>query len=432
MKNKLVVISMDAMIQEDLLEAQKHPHFSEILENGAIVKRLKSIYPTLTYPCHTTMITGCYPDKHGIVTNTVQQPGISQQPWQFYHNAVKCSDIHDVCKRAGYSTASVGWPVTGLHPHVDYLLDEAWPMGEFTKESFEQSYLETGTPLWLMESSVEKHLWQRISKKQPGSSLFLTNVSSEIIKQYSPDVITIHIGNVDSYRHNSGVFSSKVNEGIAESDRMLGQLIDAARVAGTYDRTNFVVTSDHGQMNVTRTTRVNALLVRNGFIQLDANGNVTDWKAWCFNCGMSAIVKVRDSHNIAYINQIYDFLKSLVTEGVWGFSSVKRVEETAQNDRLSGDFNFVLETDNYTEFIDSWSEPVISSYDLSEYGIAHGCHGYHPDKGPSPIFIGFGPAFKKGATLESAHLVDGAPTYAAIMGVELPDADGRVMGELLN
>lgn len=64
-------------------------------------------------------------------------------------------------------------------------------------------------------------------------------------------------------------------------------------------------------------------------------------------------------------------------------------------------------------------------------GHFYGSHGYHPDKGPKMAFIGRGPAFRKGAVLESARLQDQAPTYARILGVSLPDPDGRVMEELL-
>ena len=61
-----------------------------------------------------------------------------------------------------------------------------------------------------------------------------------------------------------------------------------------------------------------------------------------------------------------------------------------------------------------------------------GTHGHNPNLGPCPIFIGYGPAFKKGATVLNAKLVDGAPTYAHILETELPQADGRILFELLS
>lgn len=431
MKKKLIVLSIDAMIQEDLLDAQAYPHISHILENGARIKNIRSIYPTLTYACHTTMLTGCYPDKHGIVTNTVQIPGKMNAPWQFYHSSVKCRDLHDACKAAGYTTASVGWPVTGNHPNIDYLLDEAWPDGAFTEDSFEKAYLETGTPKWLFESSVKPYLWQRIPKKQPGSTFFLADVSCDIIKHYQPDLLTIHVGNIDAYRHETGVISDKIAEGIAESDMILGKLFEAVRETGSLHNTDFVLTSDHGQINICRTTRINAIFVKLGYIRLDPEGNVIDWDCWCFNCGMSAVVVLRNKDDDRFAEQVYSDLLRLADDEVWGFTSIRKASDTALADRLDGDFSFVLETDGYTEFVDSWRPPIINAYEGGMYGIFHGCHGYHPSKGPSPVFVGCGPSFKKGAIVDHAELVDEAPTFAALMGVSLPDADGKVINALL-
>ena len=66
-----------------------------------------------------------------------------------------------------------------------------------------------------------------------------------------------------------------------------------------------------------------------------------------------------------------------------------------------------------------------------EQGDQKGAHGFHPDKGPRPPFIACGPAFFKGARISNAELVDGAPTYAKVMGVDLPYADGNALTELL-
>ena len=76
----------------------------------------------------------------------------------------------------------------------------------------------------------------------------------------------------------------------------------------------------------------------------------------------------------------------------------------------------------------NWTGPYI--VDRPE-GKLKGSHGFHPDFGPRPFFLGCGPAFRKGAVLEQARLIDGAPTYAKILGVDLPDAQGQALQELL-
>ena len=78
-----------------------------------------------------------------------------------------------------------------------------------------------------------------------------------------------------------------------------------------------------------------------------------------------------------------------------------------------------------------WLTDLIEILPGVKYGYTEGDHGYHPDKGPRPPFIAFGPDINKGIILESAELVDGAPTYAKILGIEMPDVDGRVLSELI-
>ncbi|MBQ3074982.1 MAG: alkaline phosphatase family protein, partial [Clostridia bacterium] len=86
---------------------------------------------------------------------------------------------------------------------------------------------------------------------------------------------------------------------------------------------------------------------------------------------------------------------------------------------------FIVEAQEGVRFInDLTGDPV------SENSVK-GAHGYMPEKGPQPIFMGHGPAFREGALLERAELVDIAPTLAATLGQTMPDACGRVLTELL-
>ena len=72
-----------------------------------------------------------------------------------------------------------------------------------------------------------------------------------------------------------------------------------------------------------------------------------------------------------------------------------------------------------------------SDYNFEDYRYGKATHGHLPDKGPQPIFCAKGPAFCDDVVMERANLVDEAPTYAKVLGVELRDADGKVLEELL-
>lgn len=127
---------------------------------------------------------------------------------------------------------------------------------------------------------------------------------------------------------------------------------------------------------------------------------------------------------------MYNLLKEKRDEGVWGISEVYTREEF-QKMHLDGEFCFVVETDGSTSFEQDWQGPFAKPTQLTITGRVGGNHGFHPDKGPRPPFIACGPAFLKGAVIPNAELVDGAPTYAKVMGVELPCADGNVITKLL-
>ena len=69
--------------------------------------------------------------------------------------------------------------------------------------------------------------------------------------------------------------------------------------------------------------------------------------------------------------------------------------------------------------------------DNSDYKFGRATHGYHPEKGPQPTLIAFGPDIRPGVHVDRRPIVDEAPTYARLLGVELPDAEGKAIGEIL-
>ncbi len=432
MAAKLVVISMDAMISEDIPNLNRHPVFHAFLKDAACVQRVKSIYPTLTYPCHTTMISGLWPDRHGVTANEAFLPGISPLPWLFEHSAVRCRDLFDLCKANGLTTAAVGWPVTGNHPSIDWLVDEIWTVGTpWTKESMRETLLAAGTAPEVYECAVKPFEDLRVPRRQPASSFFNMEAACAILKEFRPDVLMIHTGNFDSYRHKKGVVSDLTEKAAEESDRMLWMLLAAIEETGKPEEYNIVITSDHGQLDFRRYARPNVLLAENGFISLREDGSVKEWRAWCLSAGMSAQIFLKDPYDRSLYKEVHELLEERRRRGDAGFSVIYTADELKEKEHLAGDFSFVLETDGETAFQNAWSGPYFVPA-VCEPGTDHaGAHGFHPDKGPRPVLLGRGPAFRENAFLENADLVDLAPTFAAALGLALPDADGRVLTEIL-
>ena len=77
MKKKLFVISVDSLFFEDLQWFKDCPNLRELYERGSVVQKMKSTYPAMTYAAHATMMTGCYPEKHGIYHNEKVEVGVA-------------------------------------------------------------------------------------------------------------------------------------------------------------------------------------------------------------------------------------------------------------------------------------------------------------------------------------------------------------------
>jgi len=425
--NHLIVISEDAMVYEDLAELQRMPAFGRVMQEAAIVKTVRSVYPTITYPNHTSMRTGAYCGKHGIINNEQTILGEVSSKWEFFNDAVKVSDIFDAAKAAGYTTAGVFWPVTGNHKSIDYLVNEYWP--QTPEETTEECFAASGSSPEVIEKVIRpnKYLVDGMHRKHPYCDAFVHACACSIIREFKPNLLMIHPANIDAYRHQTGLFSTKVSHGLHEIDLWLDEILKACRDAGIENDTDIFIVSDHGQLNITRSIAVNALLAERGLLTVKGD-QITDYVAVAKSTGLSCQIYLKDPKDF---DRVHAVLQSMVEDGIYGFERVYTAEEAMREEGLSGKFSFVLETDGYTSFSNAFTRPLVRRVDNSDYKFGRATHGHQPDKGPQPTLIAFGPDIKAGAVVERRPIVDEAPTYAKILGVELPDADGKPIDEIL-
>lgn len=430
-RKRLLVLSADSMVTEDLALLETMPNFTRLLKGGVRAERVRGIYPSLTYPAHAAILTGCWPEKTGIVSNLIYSEDTRCGDWEWDAAALRVGDLFTAAKRAGYTTASVLWPVTGGHRAVDYLINEAWRLrpGEGVGRLFarygskpevigillrELKYLAPG----YIEKGLAIH---------PEYDDFGVACAAGIIRRFRPELLLIHACPVDASRHEYGVFSDRLPEAIRRVDRYLGQLGDALEEAGVLEETNIALISDHGQMNYTRTAHVNAALSQAGFLSLREDGVLAEgWRAYARAVGMSAYVYLRHPEDRETAERVRRFLESLE-----GISRVYSQEEARREEHLGGAFSFVLETDGHTAFSNSFREPYLHPAQPQEPGYGRGQHGYLPEKGPQPLFAAKGPDFAENAVLPPFRLVDEAPSFARLLGVEMPEADGHWVPGLL-
>jgi len=429
---KLIIISHDALVYDDLTYLGKLPVFKSLLECGARVNTLRSIYPTITYPIHVSIITGVYPNRHGVINNELPEIGVLSSPWHWFSSSNKVPTLFKAAKKAGLTTAAVFWPVTGNDPDIDYLIDEYWSQSE--DDDLEDVFRRSGSNEQVMDRVVKKnlHMLKGNERKHPEADEFVFACACDIIREFKPDVLAIHPAAIDGARHSSGLFSEKVDRSLDDTERWTGMIIQATKEAGTYEDTNFVILSDHGQLEIKRIINPNVILRDNGLITTDEEGNFLDWKAFCKSAALSAHVYLKDPSCKEVYNRTYELLCYMRDEGIYGISEVFTREEINEKEHLDGDFSFVIESDGYTSFGNDWRRPLVRKLDNSDYRFGRATHGHLPDKGPQPTLIAAGPSFRKNAIVERRPIVDVAPTLAMALGLSMDNTDGTPITEILS
>lgn len=431
MKQKLFVISMDAMVREDIDYMLTKPNFQKILGKRAEVMKVRSIYPASTYPAHTTLMTGCYPQKHGVYSNFPLQTafdGISH--WPVESSRIFAEDLFAAAKGAGYTTAAVFWPITGNNPNVDHVINEYFFYYPGEDDHIEETFAAQGADEVALQAVRENlHLFPKARGKRTPEEVnfdnFLMGCACSLIRNVKPDVLLVHNSWPDTNRHKEGVFSRLIPAVLDQVDAWLGDVAKAMEEAGVYEDTNFVLLSDHGQRDCSKAVNLNVLFEKEGLLQLAPDGTIYTWLAFAQANGMSTTVYLSDNTNEKLYERVYAVLKKLQEQEEYGIERIWTRRELAEQYHQSGPFSFMVEAVEGTLFTNAITGPATEEIPVK------GSHGYMPEKGPQPIFMGRGPAFCENASIEQANLVDVAPTLAAVLGVTLSEADGTVLTELL-
>jgi len=128
------MVSVDGMRPDYITEADAHgakaPNLRRFMREGAFADGVQGVVPTVTYPSHTTLVTGVWPAKHGIYSNSVFDPlQKNADGWYWYNEDLRAETLWDAAKKAGRKTASVQWPVTVGANSIDWLIPEIWRAG---------------------------------------------------------------------------------------------------------------------------------------------------------------------------------------------------------------------------------------------------------------------------------------------------------------
>ncbi|HYM00609.1 MAG TPA: ectonucleotide pyrophosphatase/phosphodiesterase, partial [Blastocatellia bacterium] len=188
----VVIISVDGMKRDYYTRASelgiKVPTLTSMKLNGSYAEGVEGVYPTVTYPSHTAIVTGARPAVSGIVENTIFEPPTEPQTgdWYWYSKALTAETLWMAAKIAGLTVGSVGWPVT-VGADIDYNVPEIWDPSEHPPTG--KRTVENSTP----------GLIDKITAAGPPGTAdeFRTNATAFIIKNYKPNLVLLHLYELD-------------------------------------------------------------------------------------------------------------------------------------------------------------------------------------------------------------------------------------------
>lgn len=246
--SNLLMISLDALSSDDLPLLESLPNFRRLCREGTLVKNVKSVFLSNTYPTHTSIITGTYPFHHGIFNNTLFDPDVHPPKWRYDARDIKMPTLYQKARERGKKTASILYPVTG-NADIDYNFPEiAESMGLFRRL---RTMIQTGTTSYMLGCLMRLPMYlMRIRKTNKNLDDLTTCIAEDTIKRYAPQLLLLHLLETDEAKHHSGPGSKEVEKTIYEQDRRIGILLNALQKKGIYDKTGIIVFSDHGCLPV--------------------------------------------------------------------------------------------------------------------------------------------------------------------------------------
>lgn len=430
MKNKyVIVISFDAVSEEDLEFLSKQPNFSKLIKNGALIKNVESVYPSLTYPAHATIVTGKYPKNHGVINNTVLDFKNDNPDWYWYRKYIKGDTIFDLAEKSGMKTCSILWPVTA-RSKITYNMPEIFCTKRYDNQILKSAL--AGSKIYQVNMN-KKFGYLRQGMEEPYLDNFATEVAKKTIRELKPNLILLHLIDSDSQKHKYGIENKEVIESLKRHDERLGEIIESLKLAGIYEDSTIIALGYHSQINVNNVIKLNSILMKNDLINVNGN-KIKSYKAIAKSCDGSSYIYLKNKNDVETRKKVRDILNELKNK----YSNV--IEEVYNNEEiknLGADINasFMIEAKRGYYFIDDFLGEAIEVIDESSK-IKHklrASHGYLPSRDNyKTFFIAYGKTIKKGVVLEKGKLINHGPTIAKILDIDLRDCDGIVEERILN
>lgn len=422
----VIVISIDGFRPEFYMDPSWNAvNLRQMKENGVSAEGVNGVFPSVTYPSHTAVMTGALPIHHGVFYNVHFEPWDTAGRWYWNESEIKVPTLWDAVNAKGLTSAGVHWPVTVGAP-ITYNIPEVWNWPG--KKTMLDKVSKSANPPGLFEEAQQNATGTLEEKDYNGDYLSadenMARIAGYIIRKYKPNLLAIHLANTDHFEHEEGRDGKKVRLAIASADRAVRTIIESIDKAGLTESTAIIVLGDHGFVNIHSSLFPNIWLRDNGFATPSQEGSKDKWKAMFHPNGGSAFLHLKDKNDKASLAKIRTMLKSLPDSQKRMF----RIVERAELDSIGADPNVALALTAMEGVSFSGSDKGTESVRAASGGT----HGYFPGfKNIQTGFIGYGPGFKKGVVVPVMGLQDMAPIVSELLDLDFKAPDGMLYPGIL-
>lgn len=420
--DRVVLVSIDGLRPEHYLDPRwPAPALQQLAGSGVRALRVEGVFPTLTYPSHTSILTGATPGQHGIYANRPFEPGGRTARWAWEASRIRVPALWDATAAAGRTCAAVGWPVSVGAP-VDWCVPDIWPLDP-SADPLEPVRQATSPPGFL--EVLEREATGRLDAGTFTSGALARDgraaaMACWLLEHKRPDLLLLHFLELDHRAHEEGRDGPCTRRALAAADVGLAEIIETARRCGLLDSTAFIVTGDHGFTDVHTGLYPNRWLIEAGL--LEDRPDRGEWRA-AFHGGFgTATLHLRDPADGDAVARVLEVAAARPE----GKRRLFRVLERPELDRLGAepDSPLALTAAPGIMFGDASRDPGHAPH--------RGTHGYLPElRSMDTGFVGWSAGFRPRTTAPVMGLTQIAPLVARLLDLPFDAPDGLLLPGLL-